>query len=592
MRHLAILVWLACAACAGSAEDGGNTPGDAGTSGDSNTCGNAITFNPFAPVADPVAPIRASVDIIGAPGVFTYDWSVTSSVSGNVSFTMEASDNSQIGFIAAAPGFYTVSVSIDGPVPNGCSFASGTVNVTDPGANVDNYRLRTVPPSGIAPPQETIIQVLGGGDTSRNIALDPGLNASGTVRNAANQGIAAYVKFIPVAAPNAFTELFSTNTGTFSTKLIGQNHDVLVIPTSTALAPKMLSWTATTPPQFSLSVGPGTLVNGTVIGPGGAGFANAKIQLSSGGVPSTVGTTAADGSFSLRADFPANAMITVKVTPPNASGLPRLEAIGQFNLAQSMQVTYATSLATCNLQNTPVRRAAANQPGAKVTIVASLSGVAGSVTTGTTTANALGTVRAAATANSSGQLPSILVPRAPLSVVVELGTNDFAVDTIDTSTCAAQTIDAAAMTIPTGTARNSANAALSGVRVEATPLGVLALADAQTVIATTAQDGTFSLPLAAGGRYDVRFVDPFARGARLELRNIAPAGVPGNAVLPNALRITGKVSVAGSTQPIPNASVQILCATCSGIEAARPVAETATDSLSDYRIAVPDPGTM
>jgi hypothetical protein len=40
------------------------------------------------------------------------------------------------------------------------------------------------------------------------------------------------------------------------------------------------------------------------------------------------------------------------------------------------------------------------------------------------------------------------------------------------------------------------------------------------------------------------------------------------------------------------ASVQILCATCTGLDATRPIAETATDTVSRYRIAVPDPGTM
>jgi hypothetical protein len=234
-----------------------------------------------------------------------------------------------------------------------------------------------------------------------------------------------------------------------------------------------------------------------------------------------------------------------------------------------------------------------NQAGAKVTVVGALPGASGSVVTGATTVNATGTVRVASTANGSGVLPAMLVPRAAsLSAVIELATNDLAVDTINTSTCPAQTLDAPALIVRTGTAKNTANAALSNVRVEATPVGVLAQADAQTVTAMTDATGGFSISLASGGRYDVRFVDPYARAARLEVQNIAPASVPTTATLPKSLAISGKVLVLGSSVPVTSASIQLLCASCTGLAASRPVAETASDGIGGYRIAVPDPGAM
>jgi hypothetical protein len=501
---------------------------------------------------------------------------------------MEASDNSQIGFIAMTAGTYHVSVQISGPTL-GCSYASGSINVDPPGANVDIYRLRTVPPTSIAPPQEMIIQVRGGGDYDRAIALDPGVTASGSVVDTQSQGVPAYVKFMPVAAPYASTELFTQASGAFSTSLLGQSHNVLVMPSVTGLAPRQLAWS---PGQATLQVRPGTIVTGFVRNPAGNGFSGAKVQLHAGGTPSTLATTLADGSFSLRTDFPASTPITVRVTPPAASGLPRLEATAAFDLGQSLQINYASGLAPlCDLANTPVQRGAVNQPGAKVTIVGMLAGAAGSVTAGVTAA-ATGTVRMAATADGSGRLPALLVPRAPLSAVVSLAASDYAVDPIDTSTCAAQTIDAPAPTSVTGTVRSASNAALANVRVEATPIDVLALADAQPVTSTTSSTGAFSVPFAAGGRYDVRFIDPYARGARLTLWNTTAAGVPATASLPPAIAITGKVSVSGSTQPIPNTSIQLLCAQCSGIEATRPLAETATNPLSEYRLTVSDPGTL
>lgn len=586
-----LLVVLAIGAC-GADEGGTQQNPDAGTSGDSNSCDTMISWEPFAPEASDLVPVRVSVNVVGSPGVFTYTWQVRHE-NLTITHTQESTDGREIGFIAADPGFYDVSVGISGGF-TACPFASTTINVGAPGANANVYRLRASPrPSTQVPPQEQIIQVKGGANYVRDILLDPGVGAAGVVRNGVGgTGVTAYVKFMPVSLSNAFTELFTTSTGSYSTKLIGVTHDVLVIPTSTTLAPKLVQWTPTT---TSLVVGPGTSVSGIVLDPSGAGLVGAKVQLIGNGVPSTLATTVTGGSFTLRADYPANATMFVKVTPPATSGLPRLEASSaQFVLGQAIQVNYAAALSTtCNLLNTPVRRSAANQAGAKVTVVGNLAGIAGTVSVGATTVNALGSVRVAATADGAGRLPAMFVPRsAQLSAAIELGMDDFAVEALDTSACSVASIDAPAQTVATGIAKNEANAPLGGVRVEASPLGVLALADAQTVATTTASNGAFSLPLAAGGRYDVRFIDPYGRAARLDASNVTAAGVPSNAVLPLALTISGKVSVSGSSQPLSGTSVQLLCAQCSGVDAARPVAETATNNLSQYRIAVPDPGLL
>lgn len=591
MRRLALGFGLVLSLVLGACSAQGDVEGinaDGGASGDAIYCGTAITFDPTEPSADPLAPVRAEVNVKGALGVFTYTWTV--SFNGNaVTFTTEASDGSQIGFIADTAGPYSVTVNITGPVQNGCSYADGVVNVGAPGANVDVYRLRTVPPTGSAPPQEQIIQVKGGADYVRAIALDPGISTTVTVQQTGTAtAVPAYVKLMPVSAPNAFTELFTNASGQFSTKLLGQTHDVLVIPTSTSFAPAKLQWTPTT---TSLQIGAGSVRGGIVRGPTGSGLAGAKVQLLSDGVPSTAATTAADGSFSVRHSYAAGASVTVKVTPPATSGLPRLEATGAFDLSMPLQINYASSLATCDLSNTPVRRSGNAQAGAKVTVVGALPGTSGSVIAGITV-NATGTARIAAVADGTGKLPSVLVPRASLSAVVELGTSDFAVDTIDTSGCGAQTIDAPPLLVRTGVAKNVTNDVLLGVRVEATPIGALALADAQTVSVTTDDAGAFSISLASGGRYDVRFVDPYQRAATLPVPNVLPGGLPTTATLPKAIAISGSISIAGNTQPIAGATVQLLCATCTGVAAARPIAETASTNQSQYRLAVPDPGTM
>ena len=127
---------LGLAACS-SQGDANNGNADGGVGGDGSTCGTVISFDPDPPLASSLAPVRAAVNVVDVPGVFTYDWTVTFN-GNNVATTMEASDGSQIGFIASTAGPYHVSVTISGaPVPNGCNHADAVANVEAPGANVD-----------------------------------------------------------------------------------------------------------------------------------------------------------------------------------------------------------------------------------------------------------------------------------------------------------------------------------------------------------------------------------------------------------------------------------------------------------------------
>jgi hypothetical protein len=568
----------------GQQPDGG-TPSDSVGGSDAPT-GCAISIDPIDPVASPVLPIRAYTTVLNESGLVTFTWTVSFG-STPVPFTEQAADGSQIGFVAPTQGIYRIRVDITNAP--GCFSAERTVNVAAPGANADVFRLRTVPSPSLAPPQETFVQVKGGANLDRTIALDSGIAVNGLVRNSATSAnVAAYLKFMPRSMPTAFTELFASASTGYQLRLLPLDHDVLVVPASTGLAPKLVRWTAV-PLTAELFVGPGTVVTGTVRGPGGAGFGGAIVQLYAGGVPSTLATTAADGSYSVRTDFPSGAtQVTVKVTPPAASGLPRLEATSAFNLAAALDVTYAASLQTCNLGGTPVRRASANQANARVSVVGTLAGVAGAING----VNATNTVRVTATANGSGVLPAMLVPRGPLSAVSELSMTDHAITAIDTSACSVASINAPAMTTIAGTTRYPNMNLLAGIRVDAEPIGELALAGVPPVQVVSNGSAAFALPLAGGGRYNVRFSDPQQRVAPLVADDVAPGGVPTNALLVQALSISGPVTVVSNGNPVVGASVQILCAMCSGLELMRPIAETATTSVSRYAIAVPDPGTM
>jgi len=568
-RALAIIVVLG--GCAGGADhavvgDGGNTGADAGG------CQNTLIFNPPFPIAGDH--IKVTAQIFGF--VSDYAWMV----DGVANTNYEADDHSAIGFDAPTADPHTVSVQA---MPAGeCRDIQQDINVMNPSGTLVMYRVRLTPPSDLAPPQETLIQIHGGQNIDRPFAVDPGTVLSGTVTSGSS--IPAYVKLTPVLGP-AFDLV---TTGAFTTHLQLQTHTVLVIPQDNTLAPRLFTWMPGLGPN-AFPVDAGTSAGGTVLDRSGVALANAQVQLEQLGVPSTIATTAVNGAFTAHHTFDATDPITITITPPPSSGLPRLTATATFDLTKPIQVSYAASPAACDLAGTHVTRASAPQANALVTVVGALTGTAGTITTGTVSANATGAVHVAVAANGSGALPAMLVPRAPLSAVIEVAGGDFAVAALDTSTCAAQALDAPAQIVATGTLESSAQTPLAGARAEAMPIGALALANLIPVEATSDANGHFSLALAAGAHYALHFFDPGGRGAPLDYTDETAAGVPAEPKLNAAIAITGQVTVIGFPNPVANASVQILCSACTGVAASQPIAETATDSTGAYRIAVPDP---
>jgi hypothetical protein len=203
-------------------------------------------------------------------------------------------------------------------------------------------------------------------------------------------------------------------------------------------------------------------------------------------------------------------------------------------------------------------------------------------------------VHVAGTTNGAGTLPALLVPRAPLSAVVQLGLTDFAVASLDTTACAVTTIDAPPMVAVSATVEDTQATPqpIVGARVEAMPVGALALANLLPVQATTVTGGAFSFQLAAGAHYAVRFYDPGGHGAPREFPDLTAQGILATTALAPAVAITGHVSVLMEINPLAYASVQILCADCSGVAASQPIAQTSIDITGAYRIAVPDPGDL
>ncbi len=567
MKALFAILLVGCASF--NLGPSGNDDGGMGLSdGAAGGCMVSIAIKPMMPEAGDH--VHAMAVVTNLDGVPTYNWTL----DGSASTAYEALDDSAIGFDVPTAAMHTVDLTITGTTSY-CPQAFLQVDVGAGSGAMALYRLRVVAPSDLAPPFETELLVRAGTPTPRDVALDPGEDLPGTVTSG-TMGVPAYLEFVPSSGPPI--ETFSTMmTGAFDARVALVPYQVLVVPEIPGFAPRSFAWTPGSPASFAVDAG--GPITGTVLAPGGGPLANAQVQLASNGVPSTIATTAADGSFTILASFAAGSSVSVSVIPPASSGLARLAAT--TTLAQPLAISY-NAATPCDLAGAAVQRSGVAQPGAQVTIVGTV-GIAGMI--GNTFAT--GTVNVTATTTGSGVLPSTPVPRASLSAIVEVAAGDLAVATLDTSTCAAQTIVAPPPVANTGVVV-AGTTPLPNARVEATPTGTLALATLVPIDAMTAADGSFTLPLASGASYDIRVND--LRGAPFEVPDVTMA--PTSIVLGAALAIDGTVSVLGGASNVAGAAVELLCASCTGVDADRPITQTASDVQGHYELSVADPGSM
>jgi hypothetical protein len=583
--RLALLALVAACGFDDAGSSGDDSPtSDGGPSDGGASCGTVIELDPPQPIADAATVVRATAKVLNAPGVIAYHWAVTFG-GAPVATDFAQADQSAITFATALAGVYRLRLTIEGPVS--CPEANVDLNVLAPGANMTQVRLHVTPPaSADAPPLDKLVPVTGGASFSLgNVVLDPGSVAAGEVRQGTTP-IAAYLRFMPAAGKEAIVETFSNPiSGTFSVRVLNQPHDVLVVPVSSSIAPRLIEdWT----PGMMLVVGNGTAVTGTVRGPGGGALAGAQVLLMIDGVPSTPASTNASGAFTLLAVIKPGAPVAVAVTPPATSGLPRLDATAAFDLAQPIAVAYG-ALALRDVGGAVVSRGGA-LPNARLTLVGSVS-AAGTVTAGGAPVAAVGTVRVAAVANGTGVLPPTLAPARPLAAVVESPVNTFAVSSVDLTGGAPSTIAAPAPENLITRIRRLDLTGISGVAVDLVPVGALALAGATPLRATSAPTGTIDVVVAGGGHYELRFADPAARGAPLIVPDVTATTAATAYTLRKGLLVSGSL-IRPNTVPVGGASVQILCSLCTGLERDRPLAEATSSPSGAFVLVVPDPGTM
>ena len=569
MKTALVLVAALLGACAGSFNGADDT----------DDCSVTVSYTPSMPVAGPTSEVRLISTVTNSSGTHSYTWHVTK--DGNLVSTMNAqSDGSEVTFIAEEFGPYQVTLDVSASFGGTCPQAHATVNVVKD-ATFENMRLHIVPPlTAMGPTVDRPLQIHDGTDFDMGaVVLELSTLATGTVRNSSGVGIPAYVQFYPLGMAGAMVETFAGSNGAFSARLLIQPHDVIVIPAATNVAPERLANYSTTGALPMLSA-PDS-ISGTVH-QGATPIAGARVQITIDGVPTTLGTTAANGTYTVLGHHAApNKIVKVEITPTVASGLPRLEASGTITTTGAIDVAYAP-LTMRNLSGVQVRRGGSALPNRPVVIVGTVANpgtIAG--------IDAAGYLRVPTTTDAGGNLPSVLAPAVTLSAVTTVAQGDLAVGSV--SAGAPAFINAPAMTAISTTAGGGTDA-LSGVTLDLIPRDELAAANAPALHFIGDASGHVTGSIATGGIYDVRWSDP--QGRRGLLIEFNQTTITGSYTLPPAVYVSGDVTITGSTNPVVGASIQILCESCKGVDKSWPIAEVATDGHGSFNLAVPDPAAM
>jgi hypothetical protein len=551
---------------------------------DARACSLAVQVEPGDPVAPTTVTARATVT--GPSGVFTYTWTVRHDGAA-VAVTPRTPDSRDIDFIATTAGVYDVTLDVDGAGPE-CTRWQGPVNVRDPGAMPGALRLRFAPaPTSGAPLQERTVIVPGGADFALGVlALDPGVVAPILVVDPGGQRVPSYVRLRSRATPDAVVELVTTAGGGERATLATGRYDVLVVPLVGGLAPAAIAnWE---PALGALTVGPGTPVTGHLQDETGAGLAGARIAIAGDddGAPSTVATTASDGSFALAWQLGAGATLTV--TPPAGSGRARLRVpLDQLAATRPLTIRYQPGHPIRDLTGTPTRIGGAAPPGGHALIAVELGAIA-TATDGLVTVDATGTHRDQVALDSAGRLTSYrLTAGAGRAYLVATDGGPGAVATFDATTATPAALAGATPRAVVATLTDRSGTPIAGAAVDATVTGDLAHPGAPHATATSAGDGRLTLALAAGASYELTIIDRRGARHRLPIGGVA-VDLGAIALAPSSL-VRGELRLVGMSVGLADAAVTALCASCTGLDRSRPLGETATDAAGTFTLAIPDP---
>jgi len=573
---------------AGSTGAAGNSTGSAGSMGATGAAGSSadggtvqciVGINPLAPVPGSFAnletgqTLRLQASVSGVPGALAVHWTwllKMTGVSSVADLPYTRVDDSTIELTLGAPGTYQVNASIDG-APS-CDRAPVIFSVNSP--EVPTLRFRVTPPaSAQLPVRELTVKTM---DLATTPSLDLGdarSSALVTLNPVDTQHSFPIPSYVRITNPSSGLALEGyTGQGAMVAPLsTSLTYDVLIIPDG-GLAPLLVSGLPDAITK-QMTIAPGASITGVMRDAMGNPVSGARVLLQAGARPSTVGTSGADGTFTLTT---REGSLSADIVPPAGSGLPEarvaaspgivlLASMSSLDLSMDWAKVPASAL-TIAVTGT----GAAPVAGARVRVdLATPIANAGTLRVNGATAaqlQATGTAYADGVTDAQGAAHLGLLPNGLYHVIVAPpdGASSVAITladvTVPTTGAAASIALSKPMTLSgTLTAPSGVSAgALAGAKVTAIDRAPLAAPTMAT--ATAGADGKYMLPLAAGRTYELLVEpDPTLGLARWVVGRYTPqVAVNTRAdVLPPA--IAWKGSVTGSGRVVAGALVQVYC---------------------------------
>ena len=611
----ALMIGPGCGAF--GAEDAGMSDGgtmsDGGHGGEDCTC--ELTTYPDQPAPGTI--LSAQVNSIKGVSPFTFTWTATFAGSDPLPVTPRTADLTQVDIPIDKAGSYLIEVEQRTGLGYTCH-AQKSLLVKNPTGKTEQVLLKFIPPasSGI-PVQQQKFSITGGtpqGDL--NLTLEQGISLDLDVNDGLGSTAPVFVRFV-ANAKGFETEAYLQAGVPVQITVLDDSYDVLVIPDESGtkrFAPTMgvnQALSTLTPPGSRLTLDPGVVVTGSVTAGGGTAVEGARVMLTRGRLPSTIGLADQTGAFSVRVQ--SGTGFGVSVSPPETSGLPDLEladGVAVEAAGGELTVAYDASLQPTNTLVAEIQSHTAAQvvAGARVTLRQQID-VAGTVTVGTTTLPAAGVVRRVATTDSSGTVTFPALPEGAYDLVIEPLGHGLA---DDATTRATVSVPTGQVSVPlfkkvtlSGTLQRPADLVtdLTGSRVkailQATGAADSALGAAPT---TTAKDasGSFGVPVdsvATGSTVQYALVaDPptgskLARGMRVEsVSGLVDVDLTPLA-LPRGLVLAGKVLPAYGA---PLAGIYIEAHRYRDADHQDPAAraETYTDADGQFSLTFCDPDDM
>jgi hypothetical protein len=493
----------------------------------------------------------------------------------------------RVSIVADMPGTYDFQVTFSDSSSIPCQ-GDNSVQVAAPQAEHASYRIRLTPPasSGL-PQQDSVLNVYGMTPQSDADWFLVAGTALGGVLSGPSGNIGGEVQLFPQMGPELTVAVGAS--GSFSLPIsIDATYQLVLIPSDPTLAPKLLGPVdgATLLGQ-SFTVDTGVVVTGLVRDPLAQPLAAASVALRADVLPSGLGTSASDGSYTLHAE-PGSYTLAAAV-----AGWPDVSLSGVSIGAGGAAINIAQALGQQTVSFTVVHADGTTAVvGAQLALRSRSIAGAANVSINGVSQPAAGVMRAQGTSGSGG-VYATLMPPATYDVMLTppAGASEGVTGLAVVVSGSTVTLALAPQRTLMGVVNDS-----TGTGVGAATISVLS-ADGSLLRSTSSDaSGVFSVALDAGVPVDLQIDPPGAAllsSVRVHLG--ATDGTLGG-VLPSTVTVTLPVGlpISGfvrgpSGAPLAGVTVDLLCLSC-GDETV--LAHAASNSVGMYRLAVPDPGMI